>query len=483
VTVVDNNRAGPVTAGPAQAAAPAEAGATLSRDPMIRLEALFDTGTLDVITPDTGTGAIAGVGRIDGTGAVAFASDPRVQGGASGEAGCAAIVAAYEEAMAQGVPIIGLWHSGGARLAEGVASLHAVGSVFAAMTRASGVVPQISVVLGPAAGGAAYGPALTDIVILAGQGRIFVTGPDVVRSVTGEDVDMARLGGHEPHSRRSGVAAIVTDSDTDAIAQARHLAALLGDQGKVADDTPDANFAGLLPESPRRAYDVHPVIGQLLDEPGVELFPKWAPNVVTTLGRLGGGTVGVIANNPLRLGGCLDATSAEKAARFVRMCDAFGVPLVVLVDTPGYLPGVGQEWDGVVRRGAKLLHAFAEAVVPRVTLVTRKAYGGAYIAMNSRSLGATRVLAWPSAEVAVMGAVAAIRILHRRTLAATAPDKLHETETALAAEHERTVGGLQRALDIGVIDEVIDPAQTRQAIARAIAEAPQARGRHRNIPL
>jgi len=294
-------------------------------------------------------------------------------------------------------------------------------------------------------------------------------------SLTNEE----RAGGRADHA----VAAIVTDSDTDAIAQARHLAALLGDQGKVADDTPDAGFAGLLPESPRRAYDVHPVIGQLLDEPGVELFPKWAPNVVTTLGRLGGGTVGVIANNPLRLGGCLDATSAEKAARFVRMCDAFGVPLVVLVDTPGYLPGVGQEWDGVVRRGAKLLHAFAEAVVPRVTLVTRKAYGGAYIAMNSRSLGATRVLAWPSAEVAVMGAVAAVRILHRRTLAATEPDKLHETETALADEHERTVGGLQRALDLGVIDEVIDPAQTRQAIARAIAEAPQVRGRHRNIPL
>ena len=204
--------------------------------------------------------------------------------------------------------------------------------------------------------------------------------------------------------------------------------------------------------------------------------------MVTTLGRLGGGTVGVIANNPLRLGGCLDAISAEKASRFVRMCDAFGIPLAVLVDTPGYLPGVGQEWDGVVRRGAKLLHAFAECVVPRVTLVTRKAYGGAYIAMNARSLGATRVLAWPGAEVAVMGAVAAIRILHRRTLAATEPDKLTETEAALAAEHERTVGGLQRALDLGVIDEVIDPAQTRRAIARAIAEAPQERGHHRNIP-
>jgi acetyl-CoA/propionyl-CoA carboxylase carboxyl transferase subunit len=482
VTVVDNPGAAAVaTPAPAGPASPADL--ALSRDPVARLEALFDAGTLELIVPDARDGAIAGTGLIHGAGAVAFASDPRVQGGAMGEAGCAAIVAAYDEAVTRGVPVIGLWHSGGARLAEGVASLHAVGTVFAAMTRASGVVPQISVVLGPAAGGAAYGPALTDIVILSSHGRIFVTGPDVVRSVTGEDVDMARLGGPEPHSRRSGVASLVTENDTDAIAQARQLAALLGDLGKVADDTPDADFAGLLPESPRRAYDIHPLIDRLLDGPGVELHPKWAPNLVTVLGRLGGGTVGVIANNPMRLGGCLDAVSAEKAARFVRMCDAFGVPLVVLVDVPGYLPGVGQEWDGVVRRGAKLLHAFAEAVVPRVTLVTRKAYGGAYIAMNSRSLGATRVFAWPGAEVAVMGAIAAIRILHRRTLAATDPEQLHEVETALATEHERTVGDLQRALDVGVIDEIIDPAQTRQAIARAIAESPRARGAHRNIPL
>jgi acetyl-CoA/propionyl-CoA carboxylase carboxyl transferase subunit len=364
-----------------------------------------------------------------------------------------------------------------------VASLHAVGLVFAAMTRASGAVPQISVVLGPAAGGAAYGPALTDITILSGHGRIFVTGPDVVRSVTGEDVDMARLGGPEPHSRRSGVTAIVTETDADAIEQARRLASLLGDHGKVPAEVTGADFAGLMPESARRAYDVHPIINQLLDEPGVELFPKWAPNMVTTLGRLGGGTVGVVANNPLRLGGCLDSISAEKASRFVRMCDAFGIPLVVLVDTPGYLPGVGQEWDGVVRRGAKLLHAFGECVVPRVTLVTRKSYGGAYIAMNSRSLGATKVYAYPDAQVAVMGAVAAVRILHRRTLAATEPGQLAEAEAELAAEHERTVGGLQRAIDLGVVDEVIDPAQTRQMIARAIAEAPQARGAHRNIPL
>ena len=352
------------------------------------------------------------------------------------------------------------------------------------MTRASGRVPQISVVLGAAAGGAAYGPALTELVMMSEQGRIFVTGPDVVRSVTGEDVDMERLGGPEPHSRRSGVVHIVTATDAEALDRARELVLLLGHQ-VTSDDValPDADLAALLPDSPRRAYDVHPLIGGLLDGPGVELHPRWAPNVVTTLGRLGGRTVGVIANNPLRLGGCLDATSAEKAARFVRMCDAFGVPLVVLVDVPGYLPGVGQEWDGVVRRGAKLLHACTEAVVPRVTLVTRKAFGGAYIAMNSRALGATKVFAWPGAEIAVMGSVAAVRILHRRALAAAPADERQQLEARLAAEHEEIVGGLQRAVSVGVVDEVIEPDKTRQAILDAITHAPCVRGQHGNIPL
>jgi acetyl-CoA/propionyl-CoA carboxylase carboxyl transferase subunit len=467
----------------------AKAPAGLSRDPQARLEALFDAGSLELLLPADDSGILAGAGRIAGMPAVAFASDPRIQGGAMGSAGCAAIVTAYDYALELGAPVIGLWHSGGARLREGVESLHAVGTVFAAMTRASGKVPQISVVLGAAAGGAAYGPALTDLVILSVQGRIFVTGPDVVRSVTGEEVDMERLGGAEPHSRRSGVAALVTNTDAEAFSQARQLALLLGRQqpgGGAAEHAvrlADTDLAALLPDSPRRAYDVHPLISGLLDEPAIELHPRWAPNIVTALGRLGGRTVGVIANNPLRLGGCLDATSAEKAARFVRMCDAFGVPLVVLVDVPGYLPGVGQEWDGVVRRGAKLLHAFAEAAVPRVTLVTRKAYGGAYIAMNSRSLGATRVFAWPGAEVAVMGAVAAVRILQRRVLAAAAPERRHEVEAELAAEHEREAGGLGRAVELGVIDEVIEPARTRQAIADAIAAAPSTRGQHGNIPL
>jgi acetyl-CoA/propionyl-CoA carboxylase carboxyl transferase subunit len=467
----------------------------LSRDPRERLAALFDPGTLELLPAEKGegevrkpegderSGVVAGVGQVHGAGAVAFASDPRLQGGAMGGAGCAAIVAAYAEAVARGVPIVGLWHSGGARLAEGVASLHAVGTVFAAMTAASGRVLQISVVLGPAAGGAAYGPALTDVVILSGQGRIFVTGPDVVRSVTGEDVDMERLGGPEPHSRRSGVVHVVTETDAEALDRARQIAALFSDQGKISEDDEDRDLSGLLPDSARRAYDMHLLTDKLLDSPGVELHPRWAPNVVTILGRLAGRTVGVVASNPMRLGGCLDAASAEKAARFVRMCDAFGVPLVVLVDVPGYLPGVGQEWDGVVRRGAKLLHAFAEASVPRVTLVVRKAIGGAYIAMNSRSLGATRVYAWPGAEVAVMGAVAAVRILHRRTLASVPPEQLHEAEAQLAAEHEATAGGLQRAVEIGVIDAIIEPSRTRRELIRAIAEAPQLKGSHANIPL
>src|SRR5215472_1949413 len=481
---------------PVAAAVPPQATAALPRDPMERLAALFDPGTLEILpvgvspggrSPLRGheerSGVVAGTGLVHGASTVAFASDARVQGGAMGTAGCAAIVEAYAEALSRGVPIVGLWHSGGARLAEGVASLHAVGTVFAAMTQASGRVPQISVVLGPAAGGAAYGPALTDIVILSGPGRIFVTGPDVVRSVTGEDVDMERLGGPEPHSRRSGVVHIVTSTDADALDRARELAAMLSDQGKVAEDAEERDLSGLLPESARRAYDVHLLTGKLLDTPGVELHPRWAPNIVTILGRLAGRTVGVVASNPMRLGGCLDAASAEKAARFVRMCDAFGLPLVVLVDVPGYLPGVGQEWDGVVRRGAKLLHAFAEATVPRVTLVTRKAYGGAYIAMNSRALGATKVFAWPGAEIAVMGAVAAIRILHRRTLADVPPEQLHEVEAELAAKHVEEAGGLERAREIGVIDEVIEPSRTREAIAAAIAAAPQARGAHGNIPL
>ncbi len=459
------------------------------RNPNKRLTALLDEGSLRLITPDDDSGMLAAVGTVEGTPVVAFCSDATVMGGAMGEVGCKVVVRAYERALEEGRPIIGLWHSGGARLAEGVRSLHAVGEIFHIMTRASGKVPQVSVVLGAAAGGAAYGPALTDVVVLGPEGRIFVTGPDVVRSVTGEDVDMLRLGGPEPHGRRSGVVHVLTDSEAEALEKGRAVAALLGRHGALdRSAVTDTDLAALLPESRKRAYDVHPLIEGLLDDGTVvELHARWAPNVVTALGRLGGRTVGVVANNPLRLGGCLDSASAEKAARFVRMCDAFGVPLVVLVDVPGYLPGVGQEWDGVVRRGAKLLHAFSECAVPRVTLITRKTYGGAYIAMNARSLGATRVFAWPGAEVAVMGAVAAVRVLHRRRLADVQPDLRPQVEAELAAEHERIAGGVEAAVAIGVVDEIVAPDRTRTAVAGAIADAiaaaPGTRGHHGNIPL
>jgi acetyl-CoA/propionyl-CoA carboxylase carboxyl transferase subunit len=455
------------------------------RSPRARLTAFFDDGEFTTITPEDDRGVLAAVGRANGTNVVAFATDPTVQGGAMGSEGCRAIVTAYDRAFADSSPVIGIWHSGGARLREGVLSLDGVGRVFAAMTRASGKVPQISVVVGPAAGGAAYGPALTDLVIMSDAGRIFVTGPEVVRSVTGEDVNMDILGGAEPHGRRSGVVHITTDTEAEAFEEARKLASLLGSQGSLdITAVQDVDLGALMPESARRAYDVHPIVEAFVDEGSfVELHTRWAPNIVVGLGRLGGRTTGIVANNPMRLGGCLDSASAEKAARFVRMCDAFAVPLVVLVDVPGYLPGLGQEWEGVVRRGAKLLHAFAECVVPRVTVVTRKSYGGAYVAMNSSSLGATRVFAWPDAEVAVMGSVAAVRILHRRRLAEVPEDAREAVELELAAEHEVISGGITRAIEIGVVDEVVDPAKTRTTVAAVLLDTPGVRGQHGNIPL
>ena len=462
------------------------------RDPALRMSQLFDHGTMRLLIPENATGVLTARGEIDGTAAICYATDGTKMGGAMGIAGCRHIVDAIDTAVRERVPVLGLWHSGGARLNEGVLALDGVGIVFAAMVRASGRVPQISVVLGPAAGGAAYGPALTDIVIMGGDGRIFVTGPEVVRSVTGEQVDMERLGGPEPHGRRSGVVHVTTKDDASALESARHLTALLGRQGRLSpsDLAEDVDLGAILPAETNRAYDVKPLVKAVLDKAGedgmggpYELHAKWSPNIVTTLGRFGGRTVGVIANNPMRLGGCLDSSSAEKAARFVRMCDALGVPLIVLVDVPGYLPGVGQEWDGVVRRGAKLLHAFAEAVVPRVTLVTRKSYGGAYIAMNSKSLGATAVFAWPNAEIAVMGASAAVNILYRKKLAQAAPEDREALRATLIEEQATVAGGVNRALEIGVVDEVIKPTESRKRIAEAIAAAPAARGAHGNIPL
>jgi len=451
---------------------------------------LSDPGSLEIIHRREGVGVAVAYGRVNGVRVVLYCTDATVKGGAIGVDECPLIADAIDLAVRERCPVIGVWHSGGAKLHEGVSAMHEIGEMFAAMVRSSGEVPQLSVVLGPAAGGAAYGPALTDIVIMSDAARVFVTGPDVVRSVTGEQIDMESLGGPDAHSRKSGVAHIATGSEEEAFAHARRLVTLLAKPGFVDVDSVREMrpLRDLLPDSPRRAYDVRPLVRAILDEENgesgfVELQPRWAPNMVIGFGRLGGRTVGVIANNPLRKGGCLDSLSSDKTSRFVRMCDAFGVPLLVLVDVPGYLPGVGQEWEGVVRRGAKLLHAFAEASVPRVTLVTRKSYGGAYIAMNSRSLGATAVFAWPEAEVAIMGAKAAVEILHRKKLAAVAQHEREELLAGLAAEHERIAGGVARAVSIGVVDEVIDPAHTRLRLGEALAAAPARRGRHTNIPL
>ncbi|WP_433269958.1 acyl-CoA carboxylase subunit beta [Actinosynnema sp. CS-041913] len=456
------------------------------RDPEVRLAQLLDPGSIAPLRPRDGSGMFTVRGRINGAKVVAYCSDATRMGGALGSEGCRHIVEAIDTAVRERTPVIGIWHSGGARLPEGVESLDGMGQMFAAMIRASGRVPQISVVVGPAAGGGAYGPALTDVVIMAPAGKVFVTGPDVVRSVTGEQIDMDGLGGAEAHGRKSGVVHVIASDEPDAYTRARRITGLFAQPG-VFDlhSVPDGeDLRALLPEQPQRAYDVKPLVSAILDDSSFEeLQAKWAPNVVVGLGRLGGRTVGVIANNPIRKGGCLDSLSAEKAARFVRMCDAFGVPLLVLVDVPGYLPGVGQEWDGVVRRGAKLLHAFGEAVVPRVTLVTRKSYGGAYIAMNSRSLGATAVFAWPIAEVAVMGAKAAVGILHRKKLAAVPDDEREALHAKLVEEHERIAGGVDRAIAIGVVDEVIEPTKTRRKLAEALAAAPAGRGAHGNIPL
>jgi len=453
------------------------------RSPQARLTALLEKATIT----RTVDGAAVATGEIDGSPVLAFATDVSRQGGALGYESSTAIAQSIDEAVRRGIPSIGIWHSGGARLGEGVASLDGVAKIFQAMTNASGRIPQLSLVLGPAAGGAAYGPALTDIVVMGPDARVFVTGPDVVRQVTGEDVTGDVLGGPVTHGK-SGVTHITEPTEELAMTRIRDLVGLLGRPRKALAAFPEDDPAlnDFLPENRRRAYDVRPLVARLLDphSPQVELQPTWARNIVTTVGRLGGRTVGVIANNPLRMGGCLDALSAEKASRFVRMCDAFGVPLVVIVDVPGYLPGVRQEHEAVVRRGAKLLHAFAAARVPRVTLITRKAYGGAYIAMNSRGLGATAVMAWPTAEMGVMGAPAAIKILKRREIAAAAEGPEREAlEVKLAAEYEQEAAGLQSAIEMGAVDQIIEPASSRRMLARALSIAPDRRGAHGNIPL
>lgn len=457
-----------------------------ARDPDRRLSSLLDPDSAVALGPADGCGVIRVTGRIDGAPVVAFCTDATSMGGALGAAGADRIVQAIDVALRHHWPVVGLWHCGGARLADGVESMDGAGRMFRAMSAASGRIPQISVVVGPAAGAAAYGPALTDFIVMSDAARIFVTGPDVVRTVTGENIDMIGLGGPDTHGSRSGVAHVTVKSEPEAYRTTRALVGYLARPGVVdlarLGAAPDPSAT--LPESPRRAYNVVPLVRALLDDGEfLQIQPRWARNITVGFGRLAGRAVGVVANNPIHKGGCLDSLAAEKAARFVRTCDALGVPLLVPVDVPGYLPGVDQEWGGVVRRGAKLLHAFSEAVVPRITLITRKSYGGAYLAMNSRPLGASAVFAWPGAEVAIMSAEAAVNVLHRRALAAAGADELPGLRARLIAEQRHEAGGLDRALSLGAVDEVVEPAATRACLARALADLPARHGTHGNIPL
>jgi acetyl-CoA/propionyl-CoA carboxylase carboxyl transferase subunit len=448
----------------------------VGRDPCRRLETVLDRDSLSLEPVVPGSGVVAGVGTVGDNPVVGFASDPREGGGALSESGSAVIVRAIERAVRDGAPLVGVWQSGGARLQDGTSSLDGVGRIFRAIVLASGRVPIISVVLGPAAGGAAYGPALTDFVISGPDGRIFVTGPDIVRRVTGENVDALTLGGPLVHSRASGVVHSAEETDLGALRYARSLLRLFAIRRSVsAGIGTDRRLSSVLPASSRTVYDVRDVVRLILDADTapIELHRWWAPNIVTTYGRINGMTVGILANNPLHLAGCLDCAASEKAAAFVQKSASLGIPLVVLADVPGYLPGRDQESNGVVMRGARLLNAFARANVPRVTVILRKAYGGAFIAMNSKSLGATAVFAWPSAEVGVMYPNGAVEIIYRRRLAETAERDRPALVEALAREYEGGAGGLRRALACGHIDGVIDPAETRSVVWSALTGQPR----------
>jgi acetyl-CoA/propionyl-CoA carboxylase carboxyl transferase subunit len=479
-----------------------------------RLEAFFDAGTfseLDALVVHRadkfglaerrvpGDGVVTGWGEVDGRPVCGFAQDATVFGGALGEAHASKIVKVMETARRAGVPIVGLDDSGGARIQEGVLSLGGYGEVFFRNVLLSGVVPQLSLVLGPCAGGAVYSPAITDFVVMAKPaGQMFITGPDVVRAVTGEDVTMDALGGADAHASLSGVSHFTVGSDREAVALARRLLGYLPlnnvEEPPAAEPRPPpASAAGelsrIVPEESGAPYDVHEVVDRLVDVGSfLEVHAAWAANIVVGLARLDGRAVGVVANNPSVLAGTLDINASVKAARFVRFCDAFNLPLVTLVDVPGFLPGTSQEHGGIIRHGAKLLYAYAEATVPLLTVILRKAYGGAYDVMCSKHLGADLNLAWPTAEIAVMGAEGAVQILYRRELEAAAPAERDALKGRLAGEYAREFLSPYLAAERGYVDDVIDPAETRARLADGLkvlsAKRDDRPGRkHGNIPL
>jgi propionyl-CoA/long-chain acyl-CoA carboxylase carboxyl transferase subunit len=444
-----------------------------------------------------GDGVVTGYGTIDGRPVCVFAQDFTVFGGSLGEVFGEKIVKVMDLAMKTGCPVIGINDSGGARIQEGVVSLGRYGEIFFRNVRASGVIPQISLVMGPCAGGAVYSPAVTDFTVMVDQtSHMFITGPDVIKTVTGEDVGMEDLGGARTHNTKSGNAHYLASTEEDAVEYVRALLSYLPsnnlDEPPAFDEPAPLEVSGtdleldaLIPDSANQPYDMHQVVERVVDD-FLEVQALYAQNIVVGFGRVEGRPVGVVANQPMHFAGCLDIAASEKAARFVRTCDAFGLPILTFVDVPGFLPGTGQEWDGIIRRGAKLLYAYAEATVPKVTVITRKAYGGAYDVMGSKHLGADLNFAWPTAQIAVMGAQGAVNILYRPELKEAADPVARRAE--LISAYEDTLANPYIAAERGYVDAVIAPSSTRVQVVRGLRALRTKREtlppkKHGNIPL
>jgi propionyl-CoA carboxylase beta chain len=446
-----------------------------------------------------GDGVVTGCGTVDGRPVCVFSQDVTVFGGALGQVYGEKIVKVLDFAMKTGCPVIGINEGGGARIQEGVVSLGLYGEIFHKTVRASGVIPQISLIMGAAAGGHVYSPALTDFIVMVDKtSQMFITGPDVVKTVTGEEVTLEELGGARTHNTVSGNAHYLGSDEDDAISYVKALLSYLPSNNldplpvyetavsDVVDDS-DAFLDTFIPDSANTPYDMHEVIEHLLDDGEfLEVHELFAQNIVVGFGRIEGYPVGVVANQPTHFAGCLDIDASEKAARFVRTCDAFNVPVLTLVDVPGFLPGVGQEHAGIIRRGAKLIYAYSEATVPKVTVITRKAFGGAYDVMGSKHLGADINVAWPTAQIAVMGAQGAANILHRKALAKA--DNPEELRAELVQEYEDTLVNPYVAAERGYIDSVIPPSQTRAYVIKALRMLRNKREslppkKHGNIPL
>ncbi|WP_326600674.1 acyl-CoA carboxylase subunit beta [Streptomyces sp. NBC_01803] len=449
-----------------------------------------------------GDGVVTGYGTVDGRPVCVYSQDFTVFGGSLGEVYGEKIVKVMDFALKTGCPVIGINDGGGARIQEGVAALGLFAEIFRRNVHASGVVPQISVVVGPCAGGAVYSPAITDFTVMVDQtSHMFITGPDVIKTVTGEDVGFEELGGARTHNTLSGVAHHMAGDEKDAFEYVKALLSYLPSnnlseppafpqESDLEVSPEDEELDALVPDSANQPYDMHEAIEHVLDDREfLETQALFAPNIITGFGRVEGYPVGVVANQPMQFAGCLDINASEKAARFVRTCDAFNIPVLTFVDVPGFLPGTDQEYNGIIRRGAKLIYAYAEATVPLITVITRKAFGGAYDVMGSKHLGADLNFAWPTAQIAVMGAQGAVNILHRRTLAALESTEEREAERArLTQEYEDTLLNPYTAADRGYVDAVITPSQTRRYVVRGLRALRAKREqlppkKHGNIPL